>query len=154
MIKMEVLFFELLARKYIPKIDVDPGVFHAINRGIIIGSFILSFFILFPGEPFEYRATARTGDDKSSCNDDNENRTIRSDGQNKRENNNKSIEERFKEEIESIDASWSIYELANVVFYILIFLGGLYIFHHVYGISLVEMVKFHFPREAAVFGLY
>lgn len=153
---MEVLFFEILARKYIPKIDVDPGVFHAIKRGIIIGSFILSFFILFPGEPFEYRTTARTAGDDKSCNDDNENRTIRSDGQSKREKNkkDKSIEANFKEEIEPIDPSWSIYELANVVFYILIFVGGLYIFHHVYGISLVEMVKFHFPREAAVFGLY
>jgi hypothetical protein len=138
--------YEQLFMKFRASVDIDPGVFHAINRGIIIGSLVLSFFILFPGEPFEFRTT-----DKSCIAP---NRTIHRQDQITCVKNQKhtSIDNVVVEDIESSDASWSIPVLANIAFYILLFVGGLYIFSHVYGISLIQVIKFHFPREAAVFG--
>mmetsp|Transcript_12960 Transcript_12960/g.24357 ORF Transcript_12960/g.24357 Transcript_12960/m.24357 type:complete len:127 (+) Transcript_12960:48-428(+) len=115
--------------KYFTNIDVDPKVFHAINRGIIIGSLILSFFTLFPGEPFEFRTDGKSYNKRSKSKDDN-----------------------VTGENDPIDSSWSISVLANLVFYILILVGAFYIVSHVYGISVCQVVKFHFPREAAVFG--
>ena len=44
-----------LTLHFLRTIEVDPEVYNSINRGIIAGVGILTFFIFFPGEPFDFK---------------------------------------------------------------------------------------------------
>ncbi len=125
--------------QYVSSIDVDPGIYKAINAGVLIGIGILSFLSFYPGEPFDYSPEA---DSSSSSYTD---KTA--------SKNNKSASQEQKSKVKDEgddEISINIVGIFNACFYGFILLGGLFIIERSYGISVKDLFRWYFPREAEV----
>jgi hypothetical protein len=123
---MELLYH--LIQKFVTPLEVDPGIYCAIRAGVVMGSIILSVFILFPGEPFELRPNKIVNRPTLPKNDDEK-----------------------QDDTRSFPTTFAL--VLNKGFLISLFVGGFLLLNQLYGLSLIQAIKFYFPREAAVFGI-
>ncbi len=126
--------------QYVNSIDVDPGIYKAVNAGVLIGIGILSILSFYPGEPFDYSPDA---DSPSSNNKNSSNHDAR---------NGQERSAKVKDEVDD-GTNINIIGIFNACFYGFILLGGLFILERSYGISAKGLFRWYFPREAAVLGL-
>eukprot|EP01083_Nonionella_stella_P009671 27728_1 len=133
--------------QYADSIDVDPGVYTAVNIGFLSGIFLLTTLILFPGEPFDFTVNNDEGDDD---NNNSNNRHFAKHGDsstNKSENDNRKMMEGKGNEGNYISGA------LNFIFYGGVFSGVKVLILDPYGISLKNLFIWQFPKEAAVIGL-
>ena len=147
-IKLSNLYHQIL--EHLLQLEVDPKLYDAVNRGVILGVAILSFFILFPGEPFEMKLKDNHDTDKHTLKKQESQKT------NVFEKNGKMKEHtpQNKHKSEKVDEGnqGHVTLMMNIGFYALLFIGGLFILDRSYGISFKSVLKHYLPREAAVVG--
>lgn len=133
--------------QYADSIDVDPGVYTAVNIGFLSGIFLLTTLILFPGEPFDFSVNNDEGDDDNN-NSNNKHFAKHGDSStNKSENDNRKMMEGKGNEGNYISGA------LNFIFYGGVFFGVKVLILDPYGISLKNLFIWQFPKEAAVIGL-
>ncbi len=130
-------------------IDVDPGVYIAIQRGILAGIGILTFFVFFPGEPFDFKENIKEGEEELTSESDM--RNVIDDGQ-KRDNETKqSREGRLKKEGELMqDEDTNPLWIFQWAVYGIIVMGIMHVLKVSYGVDVSLFLEYYFPREAAL----
>ena len=152
--------------EYIHSLEVDPDFIHAVHRGVVLGVMVLTFFILFPGEPMDFSTGKETiADGRQATNPRNSmsndlpkkeadrNRT-RDEGSTKEKNiQNKNTWTVQKTHSNNNKQGINLELILRVGMYIFIVIGGIYILNNSYGISVKDIFKYYFPKEAAVLGI-
>jgi hypothetical protein len=154
--------------------DIDPGIFTAIQRGILAGIGILTFFIFFPGEPFDFQQEVKDelrheNDQKSDKmtakykeeHEESSRRSTTSRGQIQAEqvpappslSTNRDSEASFRKDEGNTDWIW----ILNWAVYMIAIAAMMRILKITYGIDVrshfILYFKYYFPREAAVLHL-
>jgi|AntRauTorckE5430_2_1112549.scaffolds.fasta_scaffold12437_2 hypothetical protein len=147
-IKLSTFYHRAL--EHLLQLEVDPKLWYAVNRGVLLGVAILSFLILFPGEPFDFLIKDDHATDKD---------TLKEEGNHKEnvlKKNGKLKERQLQKEQKSdrvgdgdqVNVSFIMY----IGFYSLLFVGGVFILDRSYGITFKHAFKHYLPREAVVLG--
>ncbi|GFH50892.1 predicted protein [Chaetoceros tenuissimus] len=142
--------------EYIHNLEVDPDLIHAVHRGVVLGVMVLTFFILFPGEPMDFSTGKETIVDAS-----NENTKKEADQKHAKDEcstkekiiQNKNARTFQKTHSNNNKQGINLELILRVGMYIFIVTGGIYTLNNTYGISVKDIFKYYFPKEAAVLGI-
>jgi len=151
-IKLSNLYHQIL--EYLVQVEIDTQLYDAVNRGVILGVAILTFFILFPGEPFNFQiedkdashrqeaTIAQKGDSLAKEQTAKEHSAQRQRG---RGTDREELQEKGGSQV-------NVPLIMNLTVYAFILFGGMYILDKSYGIAFKDVIKSIFPKEAAVLG--
>lgn len=151
--------------EYIHNLEVDPDLIHAVHRGVVLGVMVLTFFILFPGEPMDFSTGKETIGDRQAMNptSDTSNENTKKEADQKHAKDECSTKEKIiqnkntrtfqKTHSNNNKQGINLELILRVGMYIFIVIGGIYILNNTYGISVKDIFKYYFPKEAAVLGI-
>lgn len=151
--------------EYIHSLEVDPDFIHAVHRGVVLGVMVLTFFILFPGEPMDFSTGKETIGDGQAMNptSDTSNENTKKEADQKHAKSESSTKEKNiqnkntrtvqKTHSNNNKQGINLELILRVGMYIFIVIGGIYILNNSYGISVKDIFKYYFPKEAALLGI-
>jgi len=148
-IKLSNLYHQIL--EYLLQVEIDPQLYDAVNRGVILGVAILTFFILFPGEPFNFQM-----EDKDDSNIQEETEDSLAQERTAKEHSAQRQGDRGtdhkEQQAKGGGQQVNMPLIMNLTVYAFIVFGGMYILNKSYGIAFKDVIKSIFPKEAAVLG--
>ena len=139
------------------QVQIDPQLYDAVNRGVILGVAILTFFILFPGEPFDFQIEDK--DDSHIQDATKVHGHEKGDSLAKEQTAKEHSAQRqrgrgtdHEKQHEKGGGQVNLPLIMNLTVYAFIVFGGMYILDKSYGIAFKDVIKSIFPKEAAVLG--
>ena len=153
-IRLSNLYNQIL--EYLVQVEIDPQLYDAVNRGVILGVAILTFFILFPGEPFNFQTEDKDGiNAQEATKGGHEKEDSLAKEQTAKEHSAQRQRGRggdHEEQQEKGGSQVNVRLIMNLTVYAFIVFGGMYILDKSYGIAFKDVIKPIFPKEAAVLG--